>query len=139
MFDKSKLTKEVLDKQVVYTYEDKDVFKNGTEITAKTLKAVEDYRNEYLEKATDFAKAEAESEMKKNKKIEKAVFNFPFSTSARGELNINVDRSKTYPGMNGSDPVTKSKITVVVKDPYNKVSKKHIRELEDELTQKLLS
>lgn len=139
MFDKSKLQKEVLDKQVVYTYEDKDVFKNGTDITAKTLKAVEDYRNEYLEKATDFAKAEAESEMKKNKKIEKAVFNFPFSTSARGELNINIDRSKTYPGMNGSEPVTKSKITVVVKDPYNKVSKKHVKDLEDELTKTLLS
>jgi hypothetical protein len=139
MFDKSKLTKEVLDKQIVYTYEDKDVFKNGTDISAKTLKAVEDYRNEYLEKATDFAKVEAEAEMKKNKKIEKAVFNFPFSTSARGELNINIDRSKTYPGMNGGDPVTKSKITVVVKDPYNKVSKKYIKDLEDELTKTLLS
>lgn len=139
MFDKSKLTKEVLDKQVVYTYEDKDAFKNGTDITAKTLKAVEDYRNEYLEKATDFAKAEAESEMKKNKKIEKAVFNFPFTTSAHGKLNINIDRSKTYPGMNGSDPVTKSKITVVVKDPYNKISKKHVRDLEGELTKTLLS
>ena len=139
MFDKSKLTKEVLDKQIVYTYEDKDVFKNGTDISAKTLKAVEDYRNEYLEKATDFAKVEAEAEMQKNKKIEKAVFNFPFSTSARGELNINIDRSKTYPGMNGGDPVTKSKITVVVKDPYNKVSKKYIKDLEDELTKTLLS
>lgn len=139
MFDKSKLKKEVLDKQVVYTYEDKDVYKNSTEITAKTLKAVEDYRNEYLEKATDFAKEEAESEMKKNKKIEKAVFNFPFSTSARGELTVNVDRSKTYPGMNGSEPTTKSKITVVVKDPYNKVSKKHIKSLEEELTKTLLS
>lgn len=139
MFDKSKLKKEILDKQLVYTYEDDDAYKKGSEISAKTLKAVEDYRNEYLEKAVDLVAAEAEKEMKKNSSIEKVVAQFPFTTSQRGVLNINVDRSKTFQGVGDAEPVTKSKISVFVKDPFNKVSKKHIRELEDGLTKTLLS
>lgn len=139
MFENSKLSKEVLNNQLVVSYEDKDVFKKGTDIPAKTLKAVEDYRSSYLEKATEFISKYAESELKKDKKIEKVVAQLPFSTSGRGFVTINVDRKKTFPGVNGAPATTKSKISVVVKDPYIKVSKSYVKNLEEGLTKTLLS
>lgn len=138
MFDKSKFEKTEVGGTVNLTYKDEDAFKNGTEIPFKTMKEVEAYKAEYLEKATEIAVAESKAIMEKNSKINKVIVNFPYTTSKRGSVDISVDRSKTYPGMNGSDPVTKSKVTALVTDPINKVSKSRIKEFETELTKVLL-
>lgn len=138
MFDKSKFESTEVNGVVNLTYNDENVFKNGTDIPFKTMKEIDDYRAQYLDNATHLAAQQAEEIMKKNGKINKVTVSFPYTTSKRGTVDISVDRSKTFQGMNGSDPVTKSKVTVVVTDPVNKVSKSRIKELETDLTKVLL-
>lgn len=138
MFEKSKFQEEQLNNELVLTYEDKNAFTAGTDIPTKTLKAVEDYRNDYIEKAIETAAQIGKEKLKKNNKIERVLFKLPYTTSARGFIDIGVDRSKTFHGVNGKPSVTKSKLTVVVKDPVNKASKKRIRDFEEDLTKSLL-
>lgn len=138
LFDKSKFEKSEVNDIVNLSYGDEDAFKNGTDIPFKVLKEADTYRAQYLEEATELAAKEAKSIMEKNSKINKVVVSFPYSTSKRGSYDVTVDRSKTYGGMNGADPVTKSKITGVVTDPINKVSKSRVREIEAELTKVLI-
>lgn len=139
MFDSSKFESNKIGSVLTLKYTDKDAFKNGTDIPFKTLKEVANYQSSYLKEATELAASEAKKQLEKDKSLEKVTFEFPYTVSANGGININVDRSKTFPGINGGDPVTKSKITVVTKDPVNKVSKARIRELEADLTKTLLS
>lgn len=138
LFEKSKFESTEVNDIVNLTYSDEDAFKNGTDIPMKVMKEVDAYRAKYLEEATELASAEAKAIMQKNSKINKVVVSFPYTTSKRGKYDITVDRSKTYPGVNGSDPVTKSKITGVVTDPINKISKPFVRGLEAELTKVLI-
>lgn len=137
-FDKSKFDKTEVNGIMTYTYKDENAYTSSGDITLKTLKQVDDHRSAYLEDATKIASEIAEHDMDKNKKINKVIFEFPFSTSKRGNVNITVDRSKTFASVNGGDPVTKSKITVAVTDPYNKVSKSRLKDIEARLTKKLL-
>lgn len=120
-------------------YNNQDVYKENAGVDLDTLKKVEKFRSEYLEQATNLASEEAKSIMEKDKDVNKVIATFPYTASAKGSLEVVVDRSKTFPGVNGSDPVTKSKITVIVNDPVNKVSKSKIRALESTLTEALIS
>ena len=138
MFNKKEFEQNEVNGVLSMTCTNEDVFKNGTDIPFKTIKEVDAYRAKYLEEATEFATKEAKSIMESNNKINKVIVTVPFSSSKRGTVDISVDRSKTFQGMNGSDPVTKSKVTVVVTDPINKVSKSRIKELETELTKVLI-
>lgn len=143
-FDKSNLKSTKVGNVVTLQYTDENVFKNGTDISFKTLKEVDDYKSQYIEQATEFAAKHAKDLMLKDKNTEKVIFEIPFSTSKRGELNVSVDRSKTYPGMYDSKtnkqlpPTTKSKITVTVKEPTLKVNKNNVKALEAELTSALV-
>ena len=137
-FDKSKIKTTKANGVITLTYEDDDVYKNGTDITFKALKEADSYRSEYLKKATEFAAEQAKSELKRDKTIEKVIVNSPYTTSARGQASVIVDRSKTFKGIGDNPDVTKSKVTIAVKDPLNKVSKPTIAALEKELTALLL-
>lgn len=139
MFDKSKLESVVVDGALSLTYKDADAYKNGTEIPFSTLKEVEEYQHQYVDKATEFIVAEAKAAMEKDSSIHKVIATMPYSSSKRGSASIIVDRSKTFPGINGTDPVTKSKITVKVNAPQFKISGSKIRDMEDDLTKTLLS
>lgn len=143
MFDKSKFKREKTGNQVVFTYEESDAFTKGGDIDVKTLKAVEDYRSKYLKHATEIASELAKETMQKDKKIENVIVEVPFSTNERGGATIKVDRSKTFAVRDYTDgkktgEVTKSVISVAVKDPYAKVSKKYIKTLAAELTELLV-
>lgn len=143
-FDKSKLNSNKVGNIVTLNYEDDTVFKNGTDISLKTLKEVEDYKSQYVKQATEFAARHAKDLLLKDKNTEKVIFELPFSTSKKGELKVTVDRSKTYPGMKDPKtgeqrpPVTKSKITVMVNEPSCKVKKDTINSLQAELTEALI-
>ena len=75
--------------------------------------------------------------MSSNKNVNKVIVEFPYTTSARGGVDVTVHRSKTYPGMNGGPEVTKSAISVAVTDPYTKI-KATVKSLEQDLTKALL-
>ena len=139
MFDKSKLESSKVDGVLTLKYTDEDAYKNATDISFKTLKEVEDFQHSFVDKVTDFITEEAKKAMENDGKISKVVATIPYSTSKRGSVDITVDRSKTYPGINGNAPVTKSKITVKVTAPQLKVSGSKIRGMEEELTKTLLS
>lgn len=138
IFDKSKFEQTEVDGVVNLSYTDEDAYKHGskefTTLSFTDLKNADNYRNKYIEEATELAAQEGKRIMEKNKKVDKVIVTVPFSTSKRGSIDISVDRSKTFQGMKGGDPVTKSKITTVVHDPISKVSKSKIKELESELT-----
>lgn len=138
MFDKSKFTKETTGNQVVFTYEDKEAFTKGSSLDLKTLKAVEDYKSKYLKSLAEVSSELAKDTMGKNKKIDSISVNVPFSTSERGSARADVFRSKTFTGIKGEGTYTHSKVNIVVKDPYSKVSKKYIKDMETELTSLLV-
>ena len=139
MFDPAKIESTKVEGVVTLKYTDEDAFKAGTEISFKTLKEVEEYQHTYVDKATEFITEEAKKVMEEDSKVSRVVATLPYSTSKRGAVDIIVDRSKTYPGINGTAPVTKSKITVKVTAPQLKLSGSKIRGMEDELTKTLLS
>lgn len=143
MFDKTKFKKEKTGNQVVYTYEESDVFTNGSGIDLKSMKAVEDYRSRYLKHAAEIASELAKETLQKDKKIDNVLVEVPFSTNDRGGVTIKIDRSKTFTVRDYKDgtkkgEITKSTMSIAVKDPYAKVSKKYIKSLEAELTDLLV-
>lgn len=139
MFDKSKFKKETVGNQVTFTYEEKDTFVKNAGVDHKVLKQVEDYKQNYLKELTTVSSELAKDVMVKDKKIESVVVEAPWSTSERGGVEIVVDRSKTFTGgPKGNGNVTKSKISINVSDPYSKVSKKYIKDLEADLTKLLI-
>lgn len=133
MLDQTSFDRAVAGNTLTLTCKDADSFKNGTDIDIKTIKKVEAYRNEYIEKATNIAQEKATEELKKNKNIERVVVEFPFTTNARGHCNVVVDREKTFhvPGEKDENKtITRPNITVSVKDPSSKMSKTKIKELQ---------
>lgn len=133
MLDQTSFDRAVAGNTLTLTCKDADAFKNGTDIDIKTIKKVEAYRNEYIEKATNIAQEKATEELKKNKNIERVVVEFPFTTNARGHCNVVVDREKTFhvPGEKDENKtITRPNITVSVKDPSSKMSKTKIKELQ---------
>ena len=123
-------------------YKDEDAYKKGTEIPFTQLKAVDGYRADFIEAATEEATKVAEKELKNDKSLNDVTVEFPFSTSKRGKVAVKVERSHTFKIPNAEpgkpDSVTKSTVTVAVKDPANKMSKTRIKELEEGLTSALL-
>lgn len=133
MLDQTSFDRAVAGNTLTLTCKDADAFKNGTDIDIKTIKKVEAYRNEYIEKATNIAQEKATEELKKNNNIERVVVEFPFTTNARGHCNVVVDREKTFhvPGEKDENKtITRPNITVSVKDPSSKMSKTKIKELQ---------
>lgn len=130
-------TQTEVDGVVTLKYDDAAAFKNGTDIDAATLKAVATYGQQYVKATTTLAANEAQKLMEGNKDVSKVIVQFPYTVSSNGNLDVTVNRSKTYPGMNGAPDVTKSTINVAVKDPYAKI-KSTVKDLEKELTAALL-
>lgn len=139
MFDKNKFESTTVDGVVTLKYDDEKAFMSGDDtVTGADLKRVAEYTAKYIEEGTNVASAEAKAIMEKDDKVNKVIVNYPFSTSKRGALDVAVDRSKTFRGMNGSEDVTKSTVRVTAADPVMKMSKTKIKDLEKDLTAALL-
>ena len=140
MFDNSKFKSTTVDGVTSLSYDDEKSFSAGDDkVSAKELKAASDYTAKYVEEATKLAASEAQTIMEKDDKTNKVIVNYPFSTSKRGNLNVAIDRSKTYPGMQGRPDTVKSTVRVTATDPVMRMSKTKIKDLEKDLTAALLS
>ncbi len=137
-FDKSKFKSETNNGVITLTYEDKDIFKNGTDIPLETIENVEKYRSSYIKSVTEEAAERAKDALLANESATRVFVNFPFSSSKKGMVSVKVDKEKHFRGINGHPDTSKSKIDTIVLDPLEKVSKSTIKALEDELTSILL-
>jgi len=107
-------------------------------IDKKVLKEVADYNEDYLKTVVETVKDQAKEIMLEDSNIEKVVGTAGYSVSKRGAINVNINKSHTYPGLNGKPDVTKSVIKVDVKDPTKKVGTTLRKQWEQELTDALL-
>ena len=139
MFDKAKFETVTVDNVSTIQYTDKDVYKNGTEITAKVLKEVADYNSKFATEFTQVAKEVAQDHLVANKDVKRVVVSTPYSMSARGSIDVTIDKEKTFTNPMDKSTSVSSNITVRVTDPFVKVSKSKVKELKAELTATLLS
>lgn len=139
MFDKSKFETTTVDGISTIQYTDKDVYKNSTEITAKVLKEVADYNNKFATEFTQVAKDVAQEHMEKQKDVNRVIVSTPYSMSARGSIDVTMDRMKEFTSPLDGTVSKSSTLTVRVTDPFVKVSKTKIKELKAEMTAKLIS
>lgn len=139
MFDKKLFETSVLDGVATLTYTDKDVYKNGTEITAKVLKEVADYNSKFATEFTTVAKEVAEGVLKKDKAVNKVIVSTPYSMSARGSVDVTIDREKEFRSPVDGTISKSPSIQVRVTDPFAKVSKSKIKDLKQELMSGLSS
>jgi hypothetical protein len=139
MFDPKQLDLTKEGSEAILEYQDDDVYKKGSDIPFKTLKEVADYNSNYVKEATDFSVKEAEKILEKNKEIDTVSVKIPYSASARGYVNTLVEREKIVriPGKEGGEK-HKSAVKVIVKNPFESVSKPHLKELEEALTKKFV-
>ena len=107
-------------------------------IDTKTLKLVEGFRKEYLDKCVATAKAAGQKALEENKDAASVTVELPYTTSSNNDVTINITREKTYRGMNGSPDVTKAAMAAIVTDSYNKPTKSYMKEAEASMTLALL-
>ena len=107
-------------------------------VSKAVLKEVEEYRSQYLENVTQRATDEAINIFKSDKNIDRVILTAPYTTSGRGSVNVSIDREKCIrlPGK-GNDTITKPKITTIVNEPYNKVTKRSIYRYEQAISKAL--
>ena len=137
-FDKSKFEVSKSEGVATVTYTGEKVFMEGTDIPATEVKAVFKYAEEFIEAGTVAATAQATAIMDKDSKIDVVNVELPYGISKRGAVNLKAKRSHTYPGIGDRPDVTKSTLSVAVKDPATKMSKTKVKALEAEMTKKLL-
>lgn len=139
MFDTKKFESNKIGGVLTLKYKDNNVYKDGTDIPFETLEKVAKYNSEYVSKAAEKASDLGKKYLQDDESLNKVVVKYPYSPDSSGAVEVTVDRSRTFPAINGNDPVTKSKITVAVTEPFKKVVKSKIQELEADLTKTLLS
>jgi len=137
--DKSKFTITKAGSVATAEYKDENAFFGNDDVSRKDIEKVFKHAQDYV---TDCAKVSAELStevMKDDSKIDEVHVTMPYGVSKRASVTAKARRSVTYPGMNGGDPVTKSDLRVVVKDPHSKVSKTAMKEMQSQMTKELLS
>lgn len=123
---------------VTLTYSDRDVYGVGCELDKKTIEKLQAYDVNYLTSATELAAGKAEDIMKKEKGVNKVIVDFPYTTNKLGHAVVAATRSKDIRVPASDKIITRSDVTLSVKDPYNKVSSKVIETLQDKMTATLL-
>lgn len=124
---------------VTLSYTDRDVYGAGCELDKDAIKKLQDYDASYLATATELAAAKAEALMKKEKGVNKVIVDFPFTTNKKsGQAVITSSRSKEIRVPASDRVITRSDVTLSVKDPYNKVTSSLIDSLQEKMTATLL-
>lgn len=119
-------------------YTDDDAYYSSTDIEKSVLKNVNAHNSNYVEACAKAGSDIATKIMAKDKSIDVVHVKLPYGISKRGHVDVNSKRSVTYPGMNGRDPVTRSDVRVVVKDPMSTMGKSKLKELQAKMTETLL-
>lgn len=138
IFDKSNFEVSTVDGVSKFTYKDKDVYKNGTEIPFKVLKEVADYNNQFVNEAVELSAQLAKEHMKKEKNVTESIFDFGFSPSKRGKLTVDIHREKDVRNVKTGEVEKRSRIRVISKDPALKFSGSRLKELSKDLTDTLI-
>ena len=133
MFDKSNFKSTKVDGVLSVVYDDKDAYKNGTDIPLKTLKEVAEYNSKYTYEATSAAVDYAKDQMKKDKDITKVNVQYPFATHAKSGVTVVIDREKTFHNPQNGEDIT----SVKVKDVSVNISKPKISGMVTELAKAL--
>lgn len=137
IFDKSNFEVSTENGVSTFNFKDKDAYKNGTDIPFKVLKQVGDYNAEYVREATELSFELSKEHGKKNKNVDKMIFNYPYSSSGRGNIAIEVLRNKEVRLPSTGELVTRSDMKVIVKDPNSKFPKATLKDLNKQLTEVL--
>ena len=124
---------------VTLTYTDREVYGAGCELDKDVIKKLQDYDASYLSTATELAATKAEELMKKEKGVNKVIVDFPFTTNKKsGQAVVTSTRSKDVRVPASDRVITRSDVSLSVKDPYNKVTSSLIDTLQDKMTATLL-
>ena len=117
------------------TYKDDKVFVANAPFELDDLKKLEDYKKQYIKEATSIAVDKAIQVLKKDSNIDRVIAKVPFTTSSKGSVEISIDREKTFrvPGEENKT-VTKPKVTTIVTEPYNKLSKNYMLKIEESIS-----
>lgn len=139
--DKTKWDVAKNDATVNVTYgEDNAFFDNAGDLTKKQIEEVFKYAHNYITAVQEQGANVVKESMMKDKKLTNGKVRAPYGTSKRGYVGADIIREHTYPGMNGSDPVTKTVVKPIVVDPMsNKHSKTFVRRISADLTEALIS
>lgn len=126
---------EKVDDTASLSYKDDKVYVTNAPFDLEDLKKLEDYKKEYIREATNVAVDKAIEVLKKDSNIEKVIAKVPFTTSNKGSVEIAIDREKTFrvPGEENKT-VTKPKVTTIVTEPYNKLSKNYMLKIEESIS-----
>ena len=126
-------------KSEVYEIDKIRKYGEGFEGGIGVIKKVADYNKEFVEDAVARATDIAATKFKADSKLNAVTFSTPYGTSSRGSINVGVKRRVKY-GIPGSDKeITKSAVTVSVKDPGSAMGKKSIRNLANKLTEQFVN
>lgn len=122
-----------------FTYTDKDAYKNGTDIPFKVLKEVGDYNAEYVREASQLSFELAKEHGKKHKDVNEIVFKYPYSSSGRGSIGVEVLRTKNVRIPSTGEVTTRSDMKIIVKDPNSKFPEATLKDFNKQLTEVLCS
>ena len=131
-FDKEFKT-EVNGTVATVTYEDDNAFFENTDITKKQFKDVFDHTEAYVEAAAKAGAAEAKSVFKDNGDVETVKVKFPYTPSKRGHVLLNVEKAVTKTNNFTKETTTSPYIKVEVKDPFSRMTRDRVKELEVDL------
>ena len=119
------------------TYDDKKAYEDSLKeagIDVKVAKELAVHNTAYLTGAMTTAGDLAKEIFGKNKEVNDIAFNFPFGVTPYSKGDIKAARQKSYPIPGKDTVVTKSKLTLAVKESSHHVKKSVVSEIEAELT-----
>ena len=103
------------------------------------IKKVADYNKKYTEDAVARAADMAATKFKADPNLDAVTFSTPYGTSSRGSIGVNIRRRVKYGVPDSDKEITKSAITVRVKDPASGIGKKSIRDMANKLTEQFIN
>lgn len=131
-FDKEFKT-EVSGANTSIEYNDDGAFYNGTELSKKQIKDVFDHTENYIAEATKAGASKATDIFKNDDSVETVKVKFPFTPSKRGHIVLNIDKAFTKTNNFSKEKTTSPYIKVEIKNPFSKISRERVKELEGEL------
>lgn len=142
VFDKKNLEKNEkhsVEGDVVYEYNGNEFLDDLTDEEKKALQVINEKKEKFIESAALFGEQHTVEEMTADKEIKSITYKFPMGDK-KAKATMTFNRSQTFTNRLSGDvqEVTKSKVKVVVTEPYSKISNKFLDEMEKRLSDKLL-
>ena len=143
-FNKDNFEVKKVEGTAVLTYKEEDKYLNGNgDVSREEIEKVSKYNGEFIDSFTAAVTPVAQEILANDKDLTNAVATIDYGVKRKGSpkagnITVGIKRSHTFPGVNGSEPVTKSTVKVGVFDPQLKMQKSIIKAYEKTLTDALL-